>query len=82
VEINCHRCGTENWLENQSRCLACDSILRRCIDCSGYDAGRETCRAIETDVDRYEAENPSLLSMSTNCLRYQATAAARSGGPG
>lgn len=81
MEINCHRCGTENWLENQSRCFACDAVLRRCIDCSSYDGNREACGVVGTEVNRYEAQNPSLLSMSTNCVSYRPTVIARSGGP-
>jgi hypothetical protein len=71
VELNCQKCGIENWLENQSRCLACNAILRRCIDCASYDNGRERCAKLNTEIDRYEAENPGLLSNSTNCLGYR-----------
>jgi hypothetical protein len=77
VEVTCPKCGTENWLENQGRCFACNTVLRRCIDCSGYNANREECRVVGTDVGRYEAENPSLLSMSANCLNYRPAAAAK-----
>jgi len=79
VEIKCHRCGTKNWLENQSRCFSCDAVLRRCIDCSSYDAGTEACKVIGTEVARYEAENPTMLSMSTNCLRYHPLVTTRPG---
>ena len=82
MEVNCPQCGTENWLENQSRCLACDAVLRRCVDCSGYDVNRESCGVLGTDIERYEAENPSLLSTSTNCVRYRPRASARAGGIG
>jgi hypothetical protein len=71
VEVNCPKCGAENWLENQSRCMACNAILRRCFDCTNYDAPRERCSKLATEVERREAENPSLLSSSTNCLGYQ-----------
>lgn len=71
MDVKCAKCGAENWLENQSRCLACDAILRRCADCTNYDTAQEKCRPLDTDVDSYEAENPSLLSMSTNCLNYR-----------
>ncbi len=71
MELNCPMCGLENWLENQSRCLACGAILRRCADCASYDAGRELCRRLSIDVDRYEAENPGVLSNSTNCSGYR-----------
>ena len=71
MEVKCHKCGTENWLENQSRCLACDAVLRRCADCANYESSRECCRTLGAEVDRREAENPSLLSISTNCLGYR-----------
>ncbi len=71
MDVKCSKCGAENWLENQSRCLTCDAILRRCADCTNYDAAQEKCRPLDTDVDGHEAENPSLLSMSTNCLNYR-----------
>ncbi len=71
MDVKCPKCGAENWLENQSRCLACDAILRRCADCTNYDTGQEKCRPTDSEVDSYEAENPSLLSVSTNCLNYR-----------
>lgn len=71
MDVSCPKCGAENWLENQSRCLACDAILRRCADCTHYDASQEKCRTTAAEVDSYEAGNPSLLSVSTNCLNYR-----------
>jgi rRNA maturation protein Nop10 len=71
VEIKCPKCGAENWLENQSRCLACDAILRRCSDCASYNAAGERCNKFGSEIERREADNPSLLSSSTNCLGYQ-----------
>jgi hypothetical protein len=71
MEVICPQCGTENWLENQSRCLTCEAVLRRCIDCSHYDADQEQCRTLGNEVDRYEAEHPSVLSSSTNCRDYR-----------
>ena len=71
MEIKCPVCGTENWLENQSRCFQCNAVLRRCVDCTVYDRSRQLCRALNTDIDAQEAEHPSLLSVSTNCARYQ-----------
>ncbi len=76
MELNCPKCGVENWLENQSRCLACDAILRRCVDCASYDAGHERCAAVSVDVSRYEAENPGVLSNSTKCTGYRPALAA------
>jgi len=75
VEVNCPQCGKENWLENQSRCFACNAILRRCTDCVSYDSGQERCRTTGADVDKHEAANPSLLSVSTNCLTYRGAGA-------
>ena|GEM_PF-1047688 len=71
VDIICPKCGTENWLENQNRCFACNAVLRRCADCVNYDSRREWCRALDSEIGRYEAENPSLLSISTNCMGYR-----------
>ena len=71
MDINCPSCGTQNWLENQSRCLQCSAILRRCIDCTNYNRGRQTCLNLNTDVDLYEAQHPSLLSISTNCASFR-----------
>ncbi len=71
MDISCPKCGAENWLENQSKCLACSAILRRCTDCANYDASHGNCRRTGAEVDSYEAENPSLLSVSTNCLNYR-----------
>jgi phage FluMu protein Com len=71
VEVKCPNCGAVNWLENQSRCLKCDSVLRRCADCAHYDAPSERCSSLSTDIDGYEAEHPSLLSISTNCPGYR-----------
>ena len=70
MEIKCYECGTENWLENQSRCLKCDTILRRCVDCSRYDRSHQLCDNFGSEVDLREAEHPSLLSPSTNCRDY------------
>lgn len=71
MEIKCPQCASVNWLENQSRCLQCNAILRRCVDCANYDRGRQTCLNLDTDIDLHEAERPSLLSISTNCARYR-----------
>lgn len=71
MEVNCPNCGTENWLENQRRCIACEAILRRCADCSNFDQPHGTCTALATDVDSYESEHPRLLSLSTNCFSYR-----------
>lgn len=71
MDVKCPKCGAENWLDNQSRCLTCDAILRRCADCTGYDSSLEKCRTLNTEIDRYESQNPSLLSTSTNCPGYR-----------
>lgn len=71
MEIKCPVCGTENWLENQSRCFRCNAVLRRCVDCVSYDRTRELCRALDAEIPGQEAEHPSLLSVSTNCPQYR-----------
>ena len=71
MDIKCPSCGAENWLENQSRCFQCNAVLRRCIDCTNYERGTETCRTLATDVALHEAEHPSVLSCSTKCPSYR-----------
>ena len=74
AEILCPSCGAENWLENQSRCLSCDAILRRCANCANYDSSKQFCRAIRAEIDSYEAGNPSVLSTSTKCQHFRLAA--------
>ncbi len=71
MDIKCPSCGAENWLENQSRCFQCNAVLRRCVDCTNYDRGKQTCASRATDVGLHEAENPSVLSCSTKCPEYR-----------
>lgn len=71
MDIKCPQCGTRNWLENQSRCLACGTFLRRCADCVNYDTSSEQCRTLREGIGSREAENPSLLSVSTSCMGYR-----------
>ena len=71
MDIKCHSCGAENWLENQSRCFHCSEVLRRCVDCAHYDRSHRSCQSLDTDVAIAEAEHPSLLSLSTNCAAYR-----------
>jgi len=51
--------------------MACGTILRRCADCVSYDASNEQCRTLKEDIGSYEAQHPSLLSVSTNCIGYR-----------
>lgn len=76
MDIKCPACGTENWLENQSRCFKCNAVLRRCADCANYDRRRQTCRTLDTDVDLHEAEHPSVLSISAKCPGFRRLVAA------
>jgi hypothetical protein len=76
VEINCPSCGTRNWLENQSRCFRCNAILRRCVNCANYDRRQRLCRLHNIEIDRNEAQSPSLLSSSTNCQAFRPAAVA------
>jgi hypothetical protein len=75
VNILCSSCRAENWLENQSRCISCEAILRRCIDCNGYEPRRRLCRKLKVEVEPNEARSPSLLSGSTSCRDYHPTVA-------
>lgn len=76
MEVLCHNCGAENWLENQSRCLRCNAILRRCIDCSNYEKKSHLCRVLKAEIDFDDAASPSLLSTSTNCRDFRPAAQA------
>lgn len=71
MEVKCPQCGVENWLENQSRCLKCGTVLRRCADCLHYQATQENCRALQIEIDAHEAHHPSALSNSVNCRDYR-----------
>ena len=71
MEIDCPKCGAENWLENQSRCLSCGAILRRCADCESFDRKGSYCNSIKSDIGPDEVENPRLLSSSSNCQFYR-----------
>ena len=85
MEIICPNCGVENWLENQSKCISCESILRRCIDCNGYEPRQRLCRRLNIEVEPDEARAPRLLSSSTTCWEYRPRAervAAHQVGPG
>ena len=70
MEIDCPKCGAENWLENQSKCLACGAVLRRCADCTHYDRKQSYCDSIRSDITLHEAENPGVLATSANCRFY------------
>jgi len=47
------------------------AILRRCVDCNNFVRGRFFCRRLESDMSARQAEEPGLLSPSTNCRFYQ-----------
>lgn len=70
VDILCPECGTENWLENQSRCLQCNAVLRRCADCSNYDGRKQFCLRMKAEIESREAQHPSVLSTSTQCRDF------------
>ena len=80
MDILCPNCGTENWLENQSRCLNCEAILRRCTDCMNYEPKSRRCRTLNIEVETREAEYPALLSPSANCRLYSPRVLARDAG--
>lgn len=71
MELNCPKCGVENWLENQNRCLTCGAVLRRCADCGNLRRADGLCTHLNIGIDDYEAANPGILSNSTNCTAYQ-----------
>jgi hypothetical protein len=71
MEVKCPYCGAENWLENQSRCLKCGTVLRRCVDCLHYDTPKETCKTLQIEIEANEAQAPSALSNSVSCRSYR-----------
>ena len=46
------------------------AVLRRCIDCENLDEQRMECKILQFDMARCQAEEPTLLSASTNCTKY------------
>jgi hypothetical protein len=48
-------------------------VLRRCLDCLNYEQAGETCRTTGYEVAKYEAENPTSLSLSAMCSQYAGT---------
>lgn len=71
VDVNCPYCGVANWLENQSRCFQCGTVLRRCADCANCDTRQDACRTLKLEIEHEEVYNPGLLSTSANCRQYQ-----------
>lgn len=67
--VRCAGCGAEIHLVGQTQC-GCGSVVRRCVDCSNYDAGQGWCKSLLTEVDSREAATPSVLSVSASCSRY------------
>ena len=67
--VKCAGCGAMIRLEGQTKC-GCGTVVRRCTDCSNYDAGQAYCKSLLTEVDPREAVNPSVLSISASCPRY------------
>ena len=70
MEVNCPKCQTENWLENQSRCFRCGAVLRRCTDCTRYKRDAQHCSATGDEVSLHESENPGPLAESATCQSY------------
>lgn len=71
--IRCPKCRHEQWLETRQRCELCGMVLRRCLDCLNYEPAGETCRTTGYEVGKYEAENPTSLSLSAMCSQYAGT---------
>jgi hypothetical protein len=67
--VKCAGCGAMIHLGGQTQC-GCGAIVRRCVDCSNYEAAQEYCNSLLTEVDPREAINPSRLSVSASCPRY------------
>jgi hypothetical protein len=73
VYIRCPKCRHEQWLETRQRCELCGMVLRRCVDCLNYEQNGDRCQATGYEVARYEAENPTSLSLSAMCQQYAGT---------
>jgi hypothetical protein len=71
MQIQCPKCKTWNWLENEKQCHICQTVLRRCIDCSHFDQAKLVCRIHDFDMTKRQAEEPTLLSTSASCLTYE-----------
>jgi hypothetical protein len=67
--VKCAKCSAMIHLEGQTQC-GCGAVIRRCVDCSNYDAGQEYCKSLRTEIHPHEAVNPSVLSVSSNCRRF------------
>ncbi len=70
VDVLCPECGVRNWLENQSRCLQCGTVLRRCADCVHYAPVLELCQELRIEVETVEAQTPGALATSAHCRHY------------
>ncbi len=71
VDVLCPECGAQNWLENQTRCLRCSAILRRCQDCANYSPQVETCGKYDVEIEEGEAQRPTALAASVSCAFYR-----------
>jgi hypothetical protein len=67
--VKCAGCGAMIHLEGQTQC-GCGTVVRRCVDCSNYDARQGLCKSLMTEIDPHEATKPSVLSISASCPRY------------
>ena len=68
--INCPKCGTPNWLENEKQCHICSAVLRRCADCANFNRAEAKCKYLDYEVSTREAETPTRLSVSATCRFY------------
>ena len=74
--IACWNCGNDVWFETQFQCPHCGSGVRRCADCSNFEASTLRCEAIGIEIGQAESVKPSTLSVSFRCNSYQQSPAA------
>jgi len=69
VYIHCPLCGRIE-LVGSMRCSVCWSVLRRCLDCQGYDQSYQKCAKTGYAVFMSDAESPDEKSQSYKCESY------------
>ena len=57
-------------LVGSMRCSVCWSVLRRCLDCQGYDQSYQKCAKTGYAVFMSDAESPDEKSQSYKCESY------------
>lgn len=69
--VPCWKCGDDVWIVNQLECRSCRAPIRRCADCVNLNAQTLQCRALGIDITKDDSLQPTRLSPSFGCQRYQ-----------